>query len=149
MARYEKLCLGSAAMIAAAYLGFCAGMIEGGALAPRGAGEILRLLFGLFALLAIGHAGLWIALARQGSTLPDECEAGIAASADRAGYFGAEAGIAALALLAMADMSGLDALGSFAPTSPQRLIFALVTISMLVALGRLLLAVGLARRVGA
>lgn len=155
MSRYERMTLGSFLLIAAAYAAFFAVMTEGGQLLAGMPDHLLARLLAIFGFLMVGHIALWVATwsrrdaqGRPGDAVPDEREEQIELRADRWGYFLGEAGLFLLLILAWLQWSGHVAGGSFAPTTPQGLIFAIVTLSALVALGRQLVGFTLSRRAG-
>lgn len=155
MTRYERMTLGSFLLISAAYAAFFAVMTEGGQLSARMPDHMLAGLLAIFGFLAVGHIALWIttwsrrdAQGRPDDAVPDEREEQIELRADRWAYFLGEAGLFLLLVLAWLKWSGYAAGGSFTPTTPQGLIFAIVTLSALVALGRQLVGFTLSRRDG-
>ncbi len=149
MSRYETMTLGSIGLICLAWSGFVMGMTKHGLLADPGPAGVGRLLLVLILALILTHAGLWmIAWARKGrDAVPDEREQGIERLADRAGYWLTDAGIFALIVMALAEASVPGRFGSFGLTTPQGLIFALVTLNFIVGVGRLVVAFVLSRQV--
>lgn len=155
MSRYERMTLGSLAIIAAAYAAFFALVTDDGALRAQIPGHFLGWSLSILVALVVAHVVLWVAVwSRQGKdgrprdAVPDEREEQIELRADRWAYFLGEAGLFLLLIVAGMCWAGYDLGGSYAPTTPQGLVFAIVTLSSTIAIARQTVGLILSRRSG-
>jgi hypothetical protein len=156
MTRYERMTLGSLLLVGAAYIAFFLLVTDDGLLLADMPRHLLGWMLSLLLALVVGHVVLWVAVwSRRGAdgrprdAIPDEREDQIDLRADRWAYFLGETGLFLLLVVAGLRWAGYDIGGSFSPTTPQGLVFAIVTLSSGIAIARQAAGLILSRRAGA
>jgi len=143
MSKYEKQMLGGILAVIIAYGGFFLSMTDGWVVGDR---SMLFLAISVGAFLAITVTIMsFVAKANPENTV-DEREVEIEQWSESVGYYALESGVFVLIVLTLLD-GRYAFLQSYRFTRPEGLILALVTISALAGLGRMMSAFFEARRV--
>lgn len=147
MPPYEKLMFWAAAGIELAYIAFFLLMTDGLTLGDRSPGFLTSCVIGFMIIVALVIAAQQFLQESDTKNFPDEREMAVDTRSEQIGYRVLEAGIfAVIALALLESYSGPNSLGSYSLTRPEGIIFALVTITALAGLTRVLSAFAAARR---
>lgn len=141
MSQYAKLMLWAAIAIELAYVGFFVLMTDGLTLGERSPKFMSLVVLGFLATVAT------VILIQQWMSkpparfFPDEREQAVETKSDQVGGRILDAGVFAVIALAIYEAAaGPNSLGSYSLTRPEALVFAMITISSLAAVARMILA---------
>lgn len=142
MSEYSKLMLWASIAVELAYIGFFVAMTDGLTLGDRSPGFMVVAVVGFLVVVAVGvFIERWFSkpVARS---FPDEREQLVDARSEQIGARVLDAGVFGVVILAIYEASaGPNSLGSYSLTRPEALVFAMITISSLAAISRMLLGV--------
>jgi hypothetical protein len=149
MTALEKFYLRGALAVLAIYLAFLWTVTDQGIPADLGRNALLAALIGFGLGLAIVLSGLWIWAKKAdgaGHGLVDERERLIEAKADRVGYHTLDSGLLVLTLVAVLEIGSGDMIGPWRLDHDATLVIALVSLSAMAGLVRMLAGFLAARR---
>lgn len=141
MSQYAKLMLWAAIAVELAYVGFFVAMTDGLTLGDRSPKFMSFAVLGFLAAVAsVIFLQQWLSKPVS-RPFPDEREEAVDAKAEQIGARCLEAGVLAVAVLAIFEAAvGSDSLGSYSLKRPEAVVFAMITISSLAAFSRMILA---------
>ncbi len=141
MSHYSKTMLGAAIAVELAYIGFFILMTDGLSLGARSPTFMAFSVLGFLAAVAVVVFGQQMISKPPGHAFPDEREEMLEAKSEQSGARILEGGVLAVAALAIYQAAAApDSLGSYSLTRPEGVVFAMVTIISIAAVGRMLLA---------
>ena len=141
MSHYAKLMLWAAIAVEIAYVGFFVAMTDGLSLGDRSPKFMSFSVLGFLAAVAFVIFLQQLLSKPVSRAFPDEREEIVDARTELFGSRCLEAGVLAVAALAIFEAAaGPDSLGSYSLTRPEAVVFAMITISSLAAIARMVLA---------
>lgn len=142
MSHYSKLMLWAAIAVEIAYIGFFISMTDSFALGARSPMFMTCAVLGFLAVVAIIITLQQVSSKPAPRQMPDEREQIVDSAAEQVGGRVLEAGVfVVIALTIYETAAGPNTLGSYSLVRPEALVFALITISAIAGVSRLLLSV--------